>query len=376
MVGLLYIGIFLAACLLGYVVFILFAAHHFTAVKVACKPVPADLFISVIVAARNEAAGIHYLLESLRLQSYPSDLWECIIIDDQSDDETAALVHAFIKKYSLPNMKVITSAGVGKKSAIETGVEQAQGKWMLQTDADCIVGHDWISAMAGYMRDEIKFVSGPIRLIPGNSWFERLQALEMLGLVTLGAGSMMAGFPNMANGANMAYHRQTFLELGGFGSSKEVASGDDEFLVQSIRRAFPGGLTFAKCSEAIVDTATMSTWHEFRRQRIRWVSKAKSYINRSTNLIQMMAWLGFLAFPWWILICMINISFVFVPVGLFLMKLLADRWLMKSGALFLQRPGWSKWLLLLEIVYIPYVIWIGIKGNLNGRYVWKGRKTT
>lgn len=376
MVGILYIGIFLAACLLGYVVLILIAAYHFDSTQSGSNPAPPDLYISVVVAARNEAEGIHSLLESLQLQTYPQSLWECFIIDDHSEDNTAELVNSFIVNQALPNVKVLTSKGFGKKSAIETGVDMATGEWILQTDADCITGPRWISAMAGYMKDEIRFVSGPIRLIPGNSWFERLQALEMLGLVTLGAGSMLAGFPNMANGANMAYHRQTFLELGGFGNSRQVASGDDEFLVQNIHKAFPGGLTFAKNAEAIIDTAAMSSWSDFRKQRIRWVSKAKSYVNRSTNLIQIMAWLGFLAFPWWCVMCLANLSLLAIPIGLFLTKLLADRWLMKSGTLFLQKPDWLKWLLLLEIAYIPYVIWIGIRGNLSSRYVWKGRKTT
>lgn len=357
-------------------VFILIAAYHFNNTQSPFEIVQPTPFVSVVVAARNEAEGIQLLLESLRHQNYPDSLWEGIIVDDHSDDTTADLVFDFIEHHNLSNIKVVVSTGSGKKSAIETGVEIAKGEWVLQTDADCIAGPSWVSSMAGYMNNEIRFVSGPIRLTPGNSWFERLQALEMLGLVTLGAGSMLAGFPNMANGANMGYHRQTFLELGGFGSSREIASGDDEFMVQSIHQAFPGGLTFAKNPEAIIETTTISTWSGFRSQRIRWVSKAKSYINRSTNLIQLMAWLGFLTFPWWLMISMTNLRLLTVPIGLFLVKLLADRWLMKSGALFLQKPDWLRWLLLLEVTYIPYVIWIGIRGNLSTDYVWKGRKTT
>lgn len=376
MVGIFAIGIFLAACLLGYVVFIVIAAFHFNKVQNTSESVGPTPFISVVVAARNETKGIHLLLESLRHQDYPQSLWEGIIVDDHSDDNTTELVHDFIEEHGLRNITVVGSTGFGKKSALETGVETAKGKWILQTDADCIAGSSWISAMSGYMKREIRFISGPIRLIPGNSWFEQLQALEMLGLVTLGAGSMLAGFPNMANGANMAYHRQTFLELGGFGNSRGVASGDDEFLVQSIHQAFPGSLTFAKNPEAIIETTTISTWSGFQSQRVRWVSKAKSYINRSTNMIQLMAWLGFLAFPWWLMISMTNLSVLSVPIGLFLVKLLADRWLMKSGTLFLQKPDWLRWLLLLEVAYIPYVIWIGIRGNFSTEYVWKGRKTT
>lgn len=366
----------LAVCLLGYVAFILIATYYFNRPSIHPDRVLPTPSVSVVVAARNEAAGILHLLESLRHQEYTDALWEVIVVDDHSEDETGKMVTEFIEKYELRHVRKITSSGSGKKEAIESGVKVANGDWILQTDADCIAGPFWIKAMSDYMREEVRFVSGPIRLLPGNSLFERLQALEMLGLVTLGAGSMMAGFPNMANGANMAYHRQTFLDLGGFGQSRNIASGDDEFMVQSIHQAFPGSLIFAKNAEAIIDTATIRSWQGFRNQRVRWVSKARSYINRSTNLIQLMSWLGFLAFPWWFFLSLINSSLLVVPIGLFLVKLLADRWLMKSGALFLQKTDWLRWLLLLGIMYIPYVIWIGIRGNLSTSYVWKDRKTT
>lgn len=332
--------------------------------------------ISIVVAARNEANGIINLLDALARQEYPTHLWEAIIVNDHSEDATATIIDRFIQIHDTLPIRHILSSGTGKKAAIETGVEEATGEWILQTDADCIPGPRWISSMSESMRSEIRFVSGPIRLLPQDHWFHYLQALEMLGLVTLGAGSMLGGFPNMANGANMAYHRQTFLEIGGFGTSREVASGDDEFLVQSIHKIFPGSLTFAKQVDAIVETATLDSWAAFRSQRVRWVSKAKSYINKTTNLIQLTSWLGFVSFAWWIAIGLFDPGYLPVPILLFIMKLAADRWLMKAGALFLQKTEWLRWLLLLEIMYIPYVIWIGIRGNLNTAYVWKDRKTT
>lgn len=356
--------------------FILVAAYYFRKGQSRSLRSYSAPSISVVVAARNEATQIVPLLASLRMQDYSEGEWEVIIVDDHSKDETGNLVNRFIEEYKLEHWNIIRSNGSGKKAAIESGVEAATGDWILQTDADCIAGPHWIRAMADFMQGGARFVSGPIQLIPGDSVFERLQALEMLGLVTLGAGSMMAGFPNMANGANMAYHRLTFLELGGFGPSIDIASGDDEFMVQNIHRAFPGTLVFAKNADAVINTRTINNWGGFRSQRIRWVSKARSYINRSTNLIQLMSWLGFLAFPWWLGISLSNPGLLVVPVGLFLMKLLADRWLMNLGALFLQKTDWLRWLLLLEIMYIPYVIWIGIRGNLNTSYVWKDRKTT
>src|SRR5688500_17036792 len=49
-------------------------------------------FISVIIPARNEQENIPVLLESLAKQQYPEDLWEVIIVDDHSTDETLPLL--------------------------------------------------------------------------------------------------------------------------------------------------------------------------------------------------------------------------------------------------------------------------------------------
>jgi poly-beta-1,6-N-acetyl-D-glucosamine synthase len=54
-----------------------------------------ETFISVIVPVRNEAGHIGKLLHDLNGQVYPAALFEVLVIDDHSDDATAAIVEAF-----------------------------------------------------------------------------------------------------------------------------------------------------------------------------------------------------------------------------------------------------------------------------------------
>ena len=51
--------------------------------------------ISVIIPARNEEMRIGPLLEALRQQTYPAELFEVIVIDDHSTDKTAEIVQRF-----------------------------------------------------------------------------------------------------------------------------------------------------------------------------------------------------------------------------------------------------------------------------------------
>ena len=56
-----------------------------------------DLFVSVIVAARNEAANIKQCLTSLDRLDYPKELLEIYIVNDRSEDETHKIISEFIK---------------------------------------------------------------------------------------------------------------------------------------------------------------------------------------------------------------------------------------------------------------------------------------
>ncbi len=366
-------GGLLALCLLGYVGMTLRAAVAF--IRPFSTPVTHLPAITVLVPARNEAKNLPACLHSLADVHYPG-LWEVIVVDDGSTDETRALALHFQRTHPELSMHVIPGKGEGKKAAIETGVEVSTHEWILQTDADCVVPQGWLLAMSHWMQPGVGFVSGPVELLPGPGWLDRLQAIETMGLVTLGAGSLMAGSPNMANGANMAFRKILFQRIGGFAGVSKVASGDDELLLQKILIDGSYRLEFAKSREAIVQTTPQPGWQELRKQRIRWVSKARAYLRRGTNVLQLSAWLGFLAFPWWLALAIVVPEAGWGLLGLVGLKLIGDLPLMFAGAIFFHRLPWLRWLWLLELVYVPYVLWIGVAGNLNRRYEWKDRQVT
>ena len=58
----------------------------------------ANTKVSILIPARNEAANIAACLDSLLLQSYPKSLFEVIVIDDHSTDNTATIVQSYANK--------------------------------------------------------------------------------------------------------------------------------------------------------------------------------------------------------------------------------------------------------------------------------------
>ena len=129
--------------------------------------------ISVIIAVRNEENNIKPLLDSLCLQSYPTDLFEIIIVDDHSEDDTWNLLNnypagnrriSFIKLADHINKE--DSIVSHKKKAIETGISQATGTLIVTTDADCLFHPDWLLTIARfYETHSAKFIAAPVKIV-------------------------------------------------------------------------------------------------------------------------------------------------------------------------------------------------------------------
>ena len=91
--------------------------------------------VSVIVPARNEEASLDACLQSLIAQTGIS--FEVIVVDDSSTDRTREIALSF------PGVRVVTpgplpSGWTGKNNAVIAGAHQAQGEWLLFTDADTV----------------------------------------------------------------------------------------------------------------------------------------------------------------------------------------------------------------------------------------------
>ena len=362
------------ACLLYYGGLVLRAAWYFSCARPALSSSPLPR-VSVIVPARNEAASIHQCLVSILCQDYPQELVEVVLVNDHSTDDTADIARQLAREHPRLQVLDLDIGGIYayKKAAITAGVQHSSGEIIIQTDADCEMGRGWLRSMVHSFEPGVALVSGPVRLRYTQSLFQRMQALEHMGLVALGAGSLLAGRPNMCNGANLAYRRSAFEAVKGFEGVDVIASGDDELLMQKIRKLPGGRLGFCKNRQAIVDTPALTSWAAFKAQRLRWVSKSRYYPNRWVTFSQVMAYLahaGFVVFgimawqqgayaTWW---------------GMaFIAKLLVDASLLCLAAVFFRNLP-LLWLLIpMQPLYMLYVLWIGLAGNMRNTYTWKGR---
>ena len=93
--------------------------------------------VSILVAARDEAAVLPQALPTLLEQDYPH--YEVIVVNDRSRDGTPKILDRFAHKYD--NLRVVHLAElppgwIGKPHAMFRAYRQAQGEWLVFSDAD------------------------------------------------------------------------------------------------------------------------------------------------------------------------------------------------------------------------------------------------
>jgi glycosyltransferase involved in cell wall biosynthesis len=208
--------------------------------------------VSVIVPALNAGGTIRRTLDALAAQDLPRE-YEVIVVDDSSDDETAAMA----RETGGP-VRVLTQPRAGPAAARNRGVANARGPVLAFTDADCIPEPDWLrrGLEATTNADLVQGAVAPdpsLKPLPFDRtvWVDRESGLY--------------------ESANLFVRRELFERLGGFEDwlharvGKEL--GEDVWFGWRARRS---GARIRFCREAVVRHAVFrrSAW-EYLGERLR-----------------------------------------------------------------------------------------------------------
>lgn len=193
--------------------------------------------ISVIVPARNEAATLPRLLTSLLAQDYHP--YEVLVVDDDSTDETAAIV----QRYRDRGVELLSVAGpppgwTGKNHACWIGATHARYSWLLFVDADTELAPSALHSTSCFVREHaISFVSLFARQRCETFW-ERLLlpfAYQQYFVSTDARVNNLSG-PALANGQYLLIHSAVYHAVGGHAA---IAGSiiDDVALAVRVKRA-------------------------------------------------------------------------------------------------------------------------------------------
>lgn len=331
--------------------------------------------ISVIIPFRNEEQTIVKCLESLSQQDFPQELTELILVDDNSEDDTKQVAEKLLNAKNLP-YKIITLKTYnlyGKKAAIEKAITQSSGSIIITRDADTYTKSTrWLKCIANeFAITKTKLLIAPV-MLTGSSFIQAFQKFENMAISSIGYAFTKKRLPFVCSGANLAYRKESFLQVNPYKDNLQIASGDDMFLLQSfIDAKLPISTLKNHCT--IAYTRAEKNTSSFISQRLRWAGKAKKLHIKT-------AWfIGSLLFITNLLVLLTAVLGAFSAVNskfcLFtvLYKCIIDFLLLFLGAImFKQKLNFAFYLpaFVANLLYVPFITVAAITVKPS----WKGRK--
>lgn len=360
-----------------YVILIGLFIHGFDEVKeFNSKQDDTDIRFSLVVPFRNEATYLPKLLESIQHLEYPREQFECLFVDDDSNDDSVTIIERELQDSGI-NFQILRNKRQSKspkKDALTTAIRQSQFEWIITTDADCILPEQWLQTIASFIQEkDVEMVVGPVTYESVDySFVEHFQILDLLSLQGSTVGGFGIGKPFLCNGANLAYKKDTFLLLNGFDGNNHIASGDDVFLFEKFIKSYPTKVHFLKSKSAIVATFPLKSWSEVIQQRTRWAAKSSSYNLLFTKLVGLIVFLMNLAF-----IVSLGMMFwkrIYIDDFLFLvsLKTIVDFILIRETSRFYRGNKKIRDFKFIFFLHPFFTIYIAFR-SLFVKYTWKGR---
>jgi glycosyltransferase involved in cell wall biosynthesis len=168
--------------------------------------------ISVVIPTYNEEENIERCLKAFEEQTIPREDFEIIVVDGNSTDRTTEIASKFADT-------VIQQVSKGVGGARNDGSRIARGDVIVTSDADCVPYAEWLEVAQSHFEDEnVVAVTG--FLDPFDCEGMREYETYVYRLLFWISNNMLRAFSFIGYyhlcGANTAFHRDTFLKIGGY----------------------------------------------------------------------------------------------------------------------------------------------------------------
>lgn len=367
----------LIVCTLFYVLLIFCFCIGFLRVPYfkPCLSLPKTTF-SVLIPFRNEAKNLPILLASIAKLDYPKTLFEVILINDNSNDDFKTAITTFIKTHPHIQLTVLTSTTTSnspKKNAIALGITHAKNKWIVTTDADCIVPKQWLSLFNTYITTKNPVcIAAPVSYHSVNSFLKHFQLLDFLSLMGVTIGAFGLNRPFLCNGANLAYKKSAFVNVNGFSGNTHIASGDDIFLLEKLKTTYPKRIHYLKNKNAIVTTLPEQTIKQLVQQRRRWAAKTTTYNTAFAKFVGTIVFTTNFMLVFVFFVLCITPANCFNLVCCFSAKFIIDALFFYKITVFFNKKITLKHYPLASFLYPFFSIYIALSSQILS-YRWKGR---
>lgn len=223
--------------------------------------------ISIITPAYNRSEEVDHLIRSISKQTLDHSLFEHIISDDGSTDNTEDVVRRWREKVDYP-IHFISQENQGPGAARNHGLEVSKGDLILFIDSDCEADPEWAKTVyTEFTQNPFGACGGPDASKADFSVVQKAIDFAMTSFFTTGgmrghSEKMLSKFFPRTH--NMGMTRVVYNSVGGFGSLRH---GQDIELSNRIRRS---GANIRFIKEAIVYHRRRTSIRQFFKQVFNW----------------------------------------------------------------------------------------------------------
>lgn len=205
------------------------------------------LRLSLIIATYNRSASLIRALESVAQQNAPASEWECVVINNNSTDDTQERFAEFVAAHPDLNIRMVTELRQGLSFARNRGIRESEAEYIAIIDDDERISPDFITSYISLFDSTPDAVAagGPIVAeYPSGRprWMSHFTERPVAN--TMYFGDKVREFPEgrIPGGGNMAIRRSAVRRYGVFDTSlgyvgESLVGGEESDLFERLRIA-------------------------------------------------------------------------------------------------------------------------------------------
>ena len=180
--------------------------------------------LSLIIPTHNRSERLIAALESVIRQDLPAADWECVVVSNNSTDDTVARFGDFAARYPGLNLRLVTEDGPGVSYARNRGIAETSAPLLVFIDDDARINPGFLRAYADFFDAHPDAVVAGGRIIAEYvtgrpAWLSKYTEMPIANPMDF--GDAVRPFPagRVPGGGNMAFRRSAALRYGGFDPS-------------------------------------------------------------------------------------------------------------------------------------------------------------
>lgn len=203
--------------------------------------------LSIVIATYNRSAMLMQTLQSIVEQTLPCQQWECVVVNNNSSDSTAADFEAFAARYPDYNLRMVLETNQGLSYARNRGIRESEGEYIAIVDDDERIAPEFVAsyvALFDNLPDAVA-AGGPIvaEYPTGRPrWMSAFTERPIAN--TMYFGDEVREFPRgrVPGGGNMALRRTAVRRYGVFDTSlgyvgESLVGGEESDLFERLQIA-------------------------------------------------------------------------------------------------------------------------------------------